>query len=187
MVSQNAIPSRRRLGGYLPYVFTEQGVAMLATVLNSETARVLFKTNMLKYVMSIRRVYAVRIIIASAVIFLSACATTQPFPNRSEEQWTLIPIVQEGADIFVDSKSIRHVSDSVVRLRLRYRYLSPKPFDSGYIEELRVYNEYDCNNKETYKILSSEAHFRNGETKIDSSERQGYILPHDVVFRYLCK
>lgn len=38
MVSQNAIPSRKHLGGYQPYVFTEQGVAMLATVLNSETA-----------------------------------------------------------------------------------------------------------------------------------------------------
>jgi len=38
MVSQNAIPSRKHLGGYLPYVFTEQGVAMLSTVLNSEQA-----------------------------------------------------------------------------------------------------------------------------------------------------
>jgi hypothetical protein len=38
MVSQNAIPSRKYLGGHNPYVFTEQGVAMLATVLNSERA-----------------------------------------------------------------------------------------------------------------------------------------------------
>ncbi|MBI5026647.1 MAG: ORF6N domain-containing protein, partial [Nitrospirae bacterium] len=38
MVSQNAIPSRKYLGGYQPYVFTEQGVAMLATVLNSDRA-----------------------------------------------------------------------------------------------------------------------------------------------------
>lgn len=38
MVSQNAIPSRKHLGGSQPFVFTEQGVAMLATVLNSETA-----------------------------------------------------------------------------------------------------------------------------------------------------
>ena len=38
MVSQNAIPSRKYLGGYLPYVFTEQGVAMLSSVLNSERA-----------------------------------------------------------------------------------------------------------------------------------------------------
>ncbi len=38
MVSQNAIPSRKHLGGYLPYVFTEYGVLMLANVLKSETA-----------------------------------------------------------------------------------------------------------------------------------------------------
>ena len=30
MVSQNAIPSRKYLGGSQPYVFTEQGVAMLS-------------------------------------------------------------------------------------------------------------------------------------------------------------
>ncbi|MBU1147814.1 MAG: ORF6N domain-containing protein [Candidatus Omnitrophica bacterium] len=38
LVSQNVIPSRRSLGGYLPYAFTEQGVAMLSSVLNSERA-----------------------------------------------------------------------------------------------------------------------------------------------------
>jgi len=31
MVSQNAIPSKKHLGGYLPYVFTEHGVLMLAS------------------------------------------------------------------------------------------------------------------------------------------------------------
>jgi hypothetical protein len=38
MVSQNAIPSKQHLGGYLPYVFTEQGVTMLSSVLNNETS-----------------------------------------------------------------------------------------------------------------------------------------------------
>jgi len=38
MVSHFAIPSRKHLGGFRPYVFTEQGVAMLSTVLNSERA-----------------------------------------------------------------------------------------------------------------------------------------------------
>ena len=38
MVSQNAIPSRKHLGGSLPYVFTEQGVASLSGVLKSEKA-----------------------------------------------------------------------------------------------------------------------------------------------------
>lgn len=38
MVSQNVIPSRQSLGGYLPYAFTEQGVAMLSSVLRSRRA-----------------------------------------------------------------------------------------------------------------------------------------------------
>ena len=38
MVSHFAIPSRKHLGGFRPFVFTEQGVAMLSSVLNSERA-----------------------------------------------------------------------------------------------------------------------------------------------------
>jgi hypothetical protein len=38
LVSQNVIPSKRSLGGYLPYAFTEQGVAMLSSVLKSQRA-----------------------------------------------------------------------------------------------------------------------------------------------------
>jgi len=38
MVSQFVIPSRSQFGGSKPFVFTEQGVAMLSTVLNSEKA-----------------------------------------------------------------------------------------------------------------------------------------------------
>jgi hypothetical protein len=38
MVSQNVIPSKSYFGGAKPYVFTEQGVAMLSSVLNSERA-----------------------------------------------------------------------------------------------------------------------------------------------------
>jgi phage regulator Rha-like protein len=38
MVSQNAIPSLKQLGGHLPYAFTEHGVLMLANVLRSEKA-----------------------------------------------------------------------------------------------------------------------------------------------------
>jgi len=38
MVSQNVIPSRSHLGGYRPYAFTEQGVAMLSSVLKSQRA-----------------------------------------------------------------------------------------------------------------------------------------------------
>jgi len=38
MVSQNVIPSKKHLGGASPYVFTEQGVSMLSSVLKSKTA-----------------------------------------------------------------------------------------------------------------------------------------------------
>ena len=38
LVSQNAIPSKQHLGGYLPYVFTEHGVLQLSNVLKSERA-----------------------------------------------------------------------------------------------------------------------------------------------------
>lgn len=38
MVSQNAIPSRKHLGGTSPYAFTEQGVGALSAVLTSDRA-----------------------------------------------------------------------------------------------------------------------------------------------------
>ncbi len=38
LVSQNAIASRKHLGGYLPYAFTEQGVANLSGVLTNDKA-----------------------------------------------------------------------------------------------------------------------------------------------------
>ncbi|MDD3175635.1 MAG: ORF6N domain-containing protein [Candidatus Nanoarchaeia archaeon] len=38
MVSQTVIPSKQHLGGSKPYVFTEQGVAMLSSILKSELA-----------------------------------------------------------------------------------------------------------------------------------------------------
>lgn len=38
LVSQNVIPTRRSLGGSLPYVFTQEGVAMLSSVLTSARA-----------------------------------------------------------------------------------------------------------------------------------------------------
>ncbi|PIZ18265.1 DNA-binding protein [Candidatus Desantisbacteria bacterium CG_4_10_14_0_8_um_filter_48_22] len=38
LVSQNVIPHKKYFGGSLPYAFTEQGVAMLSSVLKSERA-----------------------------------------------------------------------------------------------------------------------------------------------------
>ncbi len=39
VVSQNVIPSKKHIGGSLPYAFTESGVAMLSSVLKSKRAR----------------------------------------------------------------------------------------------------------------------------------------------------
>ena len=38
MVSQSVIPSKSKFGGAKPFAFTEQGVAMLSSVLNSKKA-----------------------------------------------------------------------------------------------------------------------------------------------------
>ena len=38
VVSQNVIPSKSYFGGSRPFAFTEQGIAMLSSVLNSERA-----------------------------------------------------------------------------------------------------------------------------------------------------
>lgn len=38
LVSQSVIPSKQSLGGHLPYVFTQEGVAMLSSVLRSKRA-----------------------------------------------------------------------------------------------------------------------------------------------------
>ena len=38
LVSQNVIPSQSYLGGSLPYAFTEQGIAMLSSILKSKRA-----------------------------------------------------------------------------------------------------------------------------------------------------
>lgn len=38
LLSQNVIPSRRRLGGSLPYAFTQEGVAIVSGVLRSQRA-----------------------------------------------------------------------------------------------------------------------------------------------------
>ncbi|MFH1352147.1 MAG: ORF6N domain-containing protein [bacterium] len=38
LVSQNVIPHKKYLGGYMPYAFTQEGVAMLSSVLRSKRA-----------------------------------------------------------------------------------------------------------------------------------------------------
>ena len=54
MVSQNVIPSKQSLGGYLPFAFTEQGVAMLSSVLRSRRA-VLVNIQIMRAFVSLKR------------------------------------------------------------------------------------------------------------------------------------
>ena len=89
-------------------------------------------------------------------------------------------------DVFIDPKSINRISDNVVGAWIKYRYSTPRSFDSKYIKELVVRNEYYCSER-TYKILQSEAYFTDGTHETDSSERQGYILSGDAAYKYLCK
>ena len=56
MVSQNAIPSKRHLGGSLPYAFTEHGVLMLANVLKSEQA-ITVSIRIIELFVKLRKVY----------------------------------------------------------------------------------------------------------------------------------
>ena len=92
----------------------------------------------------------------------------------------------EDVDISVDQESIEHISDDVVRARIKYVYSKPRSFDSGFIKELVVHNEYHCRERKC-KILRSEGHFTDGTQKTDSNEREGYILPGDAVYEHLCK
>jgi len=57
LVSQNVIPSKRSLGGYLPYAFTEQGVAMLSSVLRSNQA-VQVNIEIMRAFMRLREIFA---------------------------------------------------------------------------------------------------------------------------------
>lgn len=57
LVSQNVIPSKRSLGGSLPYVFTEQGVTMLSCVLNSDRA-ILVNVSIMRVFIQMRQVLA---------------------------------------------------------------------------------------------------------------------------------
>jgi len=54
MVSQNAIPSKKHLGGTMPYVFSEHGVLQLANVLNSSIA-IQMSIKIIEIFVSIRR------------------------------------------------------------------------------------------------------------------------------------
>ena len=57
LVSQNVIPSRKVLGGTFPYAFTQEGVAMLSSVLRSKQA-VLVNINIMRTFVRMRELLA---------------------------------------------------------------------------------------------------------------------------------
>jgi len=63
MVSQNAIPSRKYLGGYRPYAFTEQGVAMLSGVLHSKRA-IQANIAIMRVFVNLKRIFSTHAILA---------------------------------------------------------------------------------------------------------------------------
>ncbi len=92
----------------------------------------------------------------------------------------------DDPEVLVDTESIERVSEDVVKARVKYSYSKPRSFDSKYIRELVVCNEYHCKERKC-RILWSEGHFTDGTQEADASEREGHILPGDAVYEYLCK
>jgi len=104
----------------------------------------------------------------------------------ADADWTTIKKdLPTDIDVFVDLKSINRISNNVVRAWIKYRYSMPRSFDSKYVKELAVHNEYNCSESK-YKILRSEAYFTDGTHEPDFSERQGYVLADDAAYNFLC-
>jgi len=89
MVSQNAIPSRKHLGGHRPYVFSEQGVAMLATVLNSETA-ILANIAIMRAFVKLRQILSTHKELAHKLIELE-----RKIENHDEEIYTIFEAIRQ--------------------------------------------------------------------------------------------
>ena len=98
MVSQNVIPSKRSLGGSLPYAFTQEGVAMLSSVLRSERA-VLVNIEIMRTFVHLRRMLASNVELARRldelerkydsqfrVVFDAIRQLMAPPPPRSRQQ-----------------------------------------------------------------------------------------------------
>jgi hypothetical protein len=88
-------------------------------------------------------------------------------------------------EVFVDPRSINRSSNDVVRAWIKYKYSTPRRYDSKFVQTLAVHNEYYCKER-TYKILQSEAYLTDGTREHDFSERQGYALADDAAYKYLC-
>jgi hypothetical protein len=98
LVSQNVIPSKRSLGGSLPYAFTQEVVAMLSSVLRSERA-VLVNIEIMRTFVRLRQMLASNVELARKlntlekkydtqfkVIFDAIRQLMQPLPSKPKSQ-----------------------------------------------------------------------------------------------------
>jgi hypothetical protein len=80
LVSQNVIPSLRNLGGSLPYAFTQEGVAMLSSVLRSKRA-VLVNIQIMRAFVNLRRI---------ALTYVSLKRDIERIEKKYDKQFTVV-------------------------------------------------------------------------------------------------
>ena len=137
MVSQNAIPSKKHLGGYLPYVFTEQGVANLASVLNSSRAIEVNIQIMRAFVAMSKNNVAVTIF--TKEIPRSLSLDIVKFNSQYQPVEVKIFKDSHGRFMVIDNKDVFHFGASLKELGKKWFAFSK--FDKGAIELLRNLNE----------------------------------------------
>ena len=93
LVSQNVIPSRRSLGGSLPYAFTQEGVAMLSSVLRSERA-VLVNIEIMRTFVRLREMLASNVELARRLDDLEKKVYPMPL-NANDRDETFIGRIRE--------------------------------------------------------------------------------------------
>ena len=129
LLSQNAIPSKKSLGGSLPFVFTEQGVAGISGVLTSDRA-VAVNINIMRTFVEMRRLLSLNGEIISRLSMLEKRQIVHEI--KTTEQFEKIFNALEGSEdrrvqgIFYDgqifdaylfiSKLIREAKSSIILL-----------------------------------------------------------------------
>lgn len=116
MVSQNVIPSKRSLGGSLPYAFTQEGVAMLSSVLRSERA-VLVNIEIMRTFVRLRQMLASNVELARRLDDLERKEVTTRISGWGDVklQWLLHLKFDSTESLFADNPRGRARRDGVGR------------------------------------------------------------------------
>ncbi len=102
MVSQNVIPSKSYFGGSSPFAFTEQGIAMLSSILKSDRA--------IEINISIIRAF---------VTFRQFTLTYNELKNKIEEIEAQFPEIYNTLNYLVDKDNVAVANDE--RTKIGYR------------------------------------------------------------------